>query len=192
VPEPRRTPLGLVPAPSPSDTVASESYAADSFARGADSFARGVVAATSISSVAPIDIRESSPPEGTLMRSSSSSQVIPKASPATDLASDEPTAPGIGAGGIGAAGIGAASERSASKAASGLAPLVSSVTHDLNNLLQIISTTTQLLRLHETNKDAQAFLADIASATDRAARLSGQLLEAARQERRRQSEADCD
>lgn len=184
MPEPRRTPLGLVPAPSPSDTVASESYAADSFARGADSFARGVVSATSISSVAPIDIRESSPPEGTLMRSSSSSQVIPKASPAAELASDEPTAPGIGA----------ASERAARNphAASSLAPLVSSVTHDLNNLLQIISTTTQLLRLHETNKDAQAFLADIASATDRAARLSGQLLEAARQERRRQSEADGD
>jgi signal transduction histidine kinase len=109
---------------------------------------------------APKDPRESSPPEGTPMRHASHSQVMAKA-----VADDEPSelAPLV----------------------SELAPLVAVLAHDLNNLLQIISTTAQLLRMRESNKESQQFLGDISHATDRAARLSSRMLEAAVQERRR-------
>jgi signal transduction histidine kinase len=77
------------------------------------------------------------------------------------------------------------SEPSEPSEPSELAPLVGVLAHDLNNLLQIISTTTQLLRFREQNKESLLFLNDISHATDRAARLASQMLEAARQERRR-------
>jgi signal transduction histidine kinase len=125
--------------------------------------------------------RESSPPEGTPTRNASQSQVMQKA----DAHAAEPAAARL-------AGEAGAGEAAAGDAGPGLAPLIGTLAHDLNNLLQIISTTTQLLRLREQNTESQLFLSDIASATDRAAGIAGQMLDAARLERRRPTEPNLE
>jgi signal transduction histidine kinase len=117
-----------------------------------------------------VDLRKSSPPEGTT-RVTSHSQVMPKAEPSTQELELDPSV--------------SSADRLRTAQPQELGQVVGTLAHDLNNLLQVISTTTQLLRLREQNNDSQTFLTDIALATDRAARLTCQLLDAARHERRR-------
>lgn len=149
------------------------------------------------------ETRESSPPEGSplafpdealeraesTVRAASRSQIIPKASGELDTralneALGSESAPPRVTSQSAFAGV-PAPECSAATEHQPLGVVVGVLAHDLNNLLQIISTTTQLLSLREQNKDSLLFLADIASATARAAQLTSGLLDAARAERRR-------
>jgi signal transduction histidine kinase len=64
-----------------------------------------------------------------------------------------------------------------------LSMLVGGVAHDLNNLLQVITATAQLLKIRAGNEESRSLLSEIIQATERAADLAHDLRDASRRAR---------